>query len=131
MEKRQAAEVVVKHALVALLGFLAPMSQAEEPSLEVIDLTASRLERLAAEDPGRFVKVEAILQAAGSATCENDTTRFLKASQDLKQMHCAFLLLTSFPAKRHVYFVLDDVAYSARVVMTGKAGSVMKALETR
>jgi len=125
MERRHAAEAALKTLLVALLGVLPAMAGAPV-HLGVVDLTESRLERLASEDPGRYLKVAAILEAAESSGCETEATRLLEVSHDLKQMHCSSLLLTSLPAKRHVYFVLDDVAYSARIVMARNPGRVMK-----
>jgi hypothetical protein len=116
----------MKSLLVALLGLL-PAIAGAQVQLGAIDLTTARLERLASEDPDRYVKVTAILRAAETTECETEATRLLKASHDLKQMHCAFLILTSFPAKRHVYFVLENVAYSARIVMARNPGRLMKA----
>ena len=127
----------MKRALVTLLGLLACGASADvpppdptvvaKPPFGVIDLSAGALERLASDDPARYVKVAAILRAAELPRCDNDATRLLKAREDLKQMRCADLLLTSYPAKRHIYFVLEGSAYSARVTMRYGEATLRKA----
>ena len=125
----------MRRAVVALLGMLAlsagasppepiavniegPMQPGVVKQLGSYHLNASALDRMAAEDPNRYAKVSAILDAAARPPCESDATRMLKTSEDLERLHCTALILTSHPAQRHVYFVLEGVAYSSRVVMT-------------
>ena len=113
----------MKRVLVALLGLFAGIAGADvKPGtvkqLGSVDLTATVLDRLASDDPIRYTKITAILDAAGSPACESEATRLLKVSQELAHLRCSgSLILTSYPEKRHVYFVLEGVAYSSRVVM--------------
>ncbi len=88
------------------------------------------LERLEAEHPIRYARVAQVLRAAEHPSCENRAVRVMKVRHELNDMYCGFTILTSFPAKRDVSFVLDDVGYIARVTLAADGG-VMKAFESR
>jgi len=124
----------MKRALVVLLGMLAWSAEAQGPVVKQLGsyhLNADALDRMAEEDPSRHARVSAILDAASRPQCENDATHRLKVSEDLQQLRCTALILTSHPARRHVYFILDGVAYSSRVVMGYPGAQLRKAEPAR
>jgi hypothetical protein len=129
----------MKRALIALLGLAsgaalsadAPFVATKAP-IETIDLgKPGALDALQAVDPERHGKLTAILRAAEHPPCESKEMRLLKASNELRELRCGFLLMTSLPPKRHLSFVLDDVHYQATVTMRLDPSRVMKAVETR
>ena len=76
------------------------------------------LERIQAENPGHYARIVEVLRVAQMEPCET-LPQVLKIHPEasVSRVKCAaVLLLTSYPAKRHVSFALDDVQYSSNVV---------------
>jgi hypothetical protein len=75
------------------------------------------LEALSESNPVHYAKILVILEVAQMESCDH-TPRVLKAKQELglDDVRCdSSMLLTSYPAKRHMNFVLDDVRYATNV----------------
>ena len=76
------------------------------------------LDALRTANRAHYDRVVAALDAAQLQPCET-LPRVLKASIRADDIRCnSALLLTSFPAKRHISFRLDDVTYVSNVVQT-------------
>jgi hypothetical protein len=75
------------------------------------------LSQLKHEHPQRYQAVSAVLRAAEHAPCEGNEIELLKTRFDVRDLECAMVVLTSYPAKRHVGFELDGINYAATVVL--------------
>ena len=97
----------------------------------VVNLDApGALEALRTSQPVRYARVIAVLDAAQLRPCET-LPMLLKAKVGAEDVRCNdALLMTSYPAKRHVTFRLDDVTYVSNVVQT-KLGSNVQPVPAR
>lgn len=78
------------------------------------------LERLREAKPEHYKRAVEILRIASEESCET-ALKVVPVRYDAKEMRCSpGLLLTSYPAKREVFFRLDDDAYAAHVVVAPK-----------
>ena len=85
------------------------------------------LDALEEDNPEHYAKVIEILRIAGDVSCET-LPRMLKTQFDVKAARCSSaLILTSYPAKRNVWFQLDDTAYAGNVVLYGVRGKLSPA----
>ena len=85
------------------------------------------LDALEQDSPGHYAKVIEILRAAGDVSCET-LPQMLKLQFDVKAASCsATMVLTSYPAKRRVWFQLDDTAYVSNMVLYGATGKLTPA----
>ena len=111
-------------SFVALMG----LSDASGSIPRTIDLGApGALEALERSNPEHYGKVVKILRIAGDVSCET-LPRMLKVQFDAAGARCSSaLVLTSYPAKRHVWFQLEDTAYVANVVLHGVQGKLSPA----
>jgi hypothetical protein len=75
------------------------------------------LNQLKQEHPQRYQAVSALLRASEHAPCQGGEIEVLKTRFNVKDLECAMMVLTSYPAKRHVGFELDGVNYEATVVL--------------
>lgn len=80
---------------------------------------AAAMDALERDRPEQYAKVIEILRIAGDVQCET-LPQMLKTQFDVKAARCSSaLILTSYPAKRQVWFLLDDTAYAGNVVLYG------------
>lgn len=133
----------MNRALIALLGVSAAAIASAEappagnafiptPSGAFIDLDKpGALDRVAQGRAAHYRKLTAVLRAAENPHCMNGELRLLRARNEVRDLRCAFLLMTSLPPKRHLSFVLDDVRYAATVTMTYEVGHITPAHERR
>ncbi|HSW83349.1 MAG TPA: hypothetical protein VLH12_07740 [Usitatibacter sp.] len=119
----------MKRMLVGLLALSFPYAvQAAEIDRHV-DIGDSRaLDAIQAANPAQYEKVIGILQkVAGSVSCET-LPQMLKVQYGAEQVRCAgHAILTSYPAKRHLSFKLDDVYFVGNVALTGEPGKLLPA----
>lgn len=73
------------------------------------------LDRLKLEHPQRYQAVSGVLRAAKRMPCEGDEMKLLKSRFGVRDMECGMILLTRYPALRHVSFELDGTNYAATV----------------
>jgi hypothetical protein len=96
-----------------------------------IDLDApGALESLSRDDPAHYATVAQILDDA-SRIAPATARGLLHVRYHADDVELGQLLLTSFPAKRHLSFRLADVTYRATVPIREPVARVMPALETR
>ena len=78
------------------------------------------LERLREAKPDHYRRAVEILRIASEESCET-ALKVVPVQYDAKDVRCSpGMLLTSYPAKREVFFRLDDDAYAAHVVVAPK-----------
>jgi hypothetical protein len=89
-----------------------------------VDIGDSRaLDALQAQNPAHYEKVVRILRVAGDVSCET-LPQMLKV-YDARNVTCSgALILTSYPAKRHLSFKLDETVYAGNVVLSGKPATL-------
>ena len=64
-------------------------------------------------------KVIGIVQKVASSVSCDTLPRMLKVQYGAERLECSgHLVLTSYPAKRHLSFKLDDVYFAGNVVLT-------------
>jgi hypothetical protein len=76
------------------------------------------LEAIEQSNPAHYAKILVIMRVSQMEPCEHVPT-ILKTKEGVgvEDVRCdSFLLLTSYPPKRHMTFVLDDVRYTSNVV---------------
>jgi hypothetical protein len=106
-------------ASIALAGGLL-LAPAEGPQQPVgMDLTSPEaLEKLERSNPDHYRRASELLDAAARTSCEFGEMRPILVKVKATGVNCPqSLLLTSYPAKRQVSFVLDTTPYSARVTL--------------
>ncbi|HXS50927.1 MAG TPA: hypothetical protein VN782_00200 [Usitatibacter sp.] len=85
--------------------------------LKSVDLNDPRvLDRMAAESPALYGKIEKILRQAGDQPPEQ-VAKWMKASFDADNARYGYLLKTSDPPKAELSFVLGDTRYRAEVAL--------------
>jgi len=75
------------------------------------------LEAIGESNPSHYAKILTIMQVSQMESCEH-LPKILKTREGLGvgEASCdSFTLLTSYPPKRHMTFVLDDVRYTTNV----------------
>ena len=98
-------------ALVALLG---PACAAAATDLS----QPGALDAIREQEPERFARIEGILRAAERLPCTTpEFERAMKASHEAEAARCSVMLMTSYPAKRKLSFILDSTRYVATVTM--------------
>jgi len=89
------------------------------------------LERIQEQNPGHYARIAEVLRVAQMEPCET-VPQVLKTNADASASNVtcsARMLLTSYPAKRHLTFTLDDVQYSSNVVQFKTLGNRALPLE--
>jgi hypothetical protein len=115
-------------ALVPVL--LTAIGSAAEP--EAIDLNKPGvLDQLKLDHPQRYQAVSAVLLASERMPCKSSELETLKTRFDLRDVECGVVVLTSYPAKRHVSFEFDGVRYAATVTLKDAAAAVQPATSVR
>jgi len=108
----------MRHAAVLVAAFsLAASAALAGPSRYVNLDRPGVLDALSESNPVHYAKILVILEVAQMESCEH-APQILKAKGGLAldDVRCdTFTLLTSYPAKRHMNFVLDDVRYATNV----------------
>ena len=69
--------------------------------------------------PQRYQAVSALLRASERAPCQGSEIKLLKTRFNIRDLECGMMVLTSYPARRHVTFELDRISYEATVVLKG------------
>ena len=103
-------------ALAAALSFAATFAAAG-PTREVNLDRPGALDALSDSNPAHYARILVILRVSQMESCEH-LPQVLKTSEGLAigDVRCdSFTLLTSYPPKRHMTFVLDDVRYTSNV----------------
>ena len=103
-------------ALAVALSLATPAALAG-PSREVNLDRPGALDAVADANPAHYAKILVILEVSQMESCEH-AAQVLKTKEGLAidAMRCdSFTLLTSFPPKRHMTFVLDEVRYTSNV----------------
>ena len=109
----------MRHAsfVIALISaFLVSAALATPPNTIDLDKPGV-LEQLQLSHPQRYQAVAAILRASERMPCKSSELESLKVRFDIKDLECNLIVLTSFPAKRHVSFEFDGASYAATVVL--------------
>jgi hypothetical protein len=75
------------------------------------------LEDLKQQHPQRYQAVSALLRASEHPACQGSEIQLLKTRFNVRDVECGMMLLTSYPAKRHVSFELEGTNYAATVVL--------------
>jgi hypothetical protein len=78
-------------------------------------------------DPGRYRKIVDILRVSGDVSCET-LPGMLQVEFGVAGTQCTpFMVLTSFPPKRHLSFRLGDTDYIANVALRDTGGTFIPA----
>jgi hypothetical protein len=119
----------MKRMLVGMLALTFPYAVQAAETYRHVDIGDSRaLDAIQAANPAQYEKVIGILQkVAGSVSCET-LPQMLKVQYGAEQFQCAgYVILTSYPAKRHLSFKLDEVFFAGNVALTGGPGKFIPA----
>jgi hypothetical protein len=122
-------EDAMKRMLFALIAIGFPYAAQAAETYRHVDIGDSRaLEAILATNPAQYEKVIGIVEkVATSVSCET-LPQFLRVQYGAEQVRCAgAIILTSYPAKRHLSFRLDDVQFAGSVVLTGTPGKLQPA----
>jgi hypothetical protein len=103
--------------VIALISGLL-VSAAYAAPLKTIDLDKpGALAQLQVSHPQRYQAVTAVLRASERLPCNSSELKTLQVRFDIKDLECNLMILTSYPAKRHVSFEFDGASYVATVVL--------------
>ena len=98
------------------------------PPVRTINLDApGALEAVAAANPRHYRKLVEILRVSSRIDCIAMPARLYVGFGATGSCTAPNVLMTSFPAKRHVRLRLDDVAYQANVVIRDSLGELVPA----
>jgi hypothetical protein len=103
-------------ALAMAFGFATPVA-VPAPSREVNLDRPGVLEAIEQSNPAHYAKILVIMRISQMEPCEH-VPAILKTKEGVgvDDVRCdSFVLLTSYPPKRHMTFVLDDVRYTSNV----------------
>jgi hypothetical protein len=96
------------------------------PPVRTINLDApGALEAVAATNPRHYRKLVEILRVSSEIDCIAMPARLYVRFGATGSCTAPNLLMTSFPAKRHVRLQLEDVAYEANVVIRSSPGELV------
>jgi hypothetical protein len=110
----------MRHFALAALAFWATSAPAAPPQVPLREMNLDgpgALEAIGQSNPAHYAKIIAILRVSQMEPCEH-VPMILKTRDDVsvENLRCeSSLLLMSFPPKRHMTFVLDDVRYTSNV----------------
>ena len=98
-----------------LLAVAAGVAHAEWKQPPVVDLNKpGALDRVERDNPRHYRQILAIIRTMQEKSCE-EVLRLYKASHDFGVSCSAHMLMTSWPAKRHLSVVIDGVRYMKAV----------------
>jgi hypothetical protein len=111
-------------------GLLVSIAYATTPNIIDLDKPGV-LEQLKLSHPQKYQAVTAVLHASEEMPCKSRELEALKVRLDIRDLECNLVILTSYPAKRHVSFEFDGTSYTATVVLKGTEDfKVRSAIET-
>ena len=108
----------MKAIVLACMASLGSIGSAAAPhAVNSVDLDAPHvLERIAADKPDLYRKIDKILHEAGDQAPEQVAT-WMKASFDADNARYGQLLKTSDPPKAELSFILADTRYRAEITL--------------
>ena len=115
----------MRTVFLALFSFSAGIAAAA-PSLPIQLDRPGVLDSLRAERPDHYYRIAGILRIADTMPCHTPQFGHRAVEYDAKDARCGLALLTSYPAKRRLSFVLDEVAYVATVTMRDSGGRFLR-----
>jgi hypothetical protein len=115
-------------ALVTVL--LASIASAADPAALDLDKPGA-LDQLKQDHPQRYQAVTAVLLASERLPCKSTELETLQARFNLKDLECGVMVLTSYPAQRHVSFYLDGTRYAATVTLKDAGAAVQRTLSVK
>jgi len=121
----------MKRMLVGLIALSFPYAVQAAETYRHVDIGDPRaLDAILAANPAQYEKVIGIVQkVATSVSCET-LPQMLKVQYGAESFQCSgYLILTSFPAKRHLSFKLDDIQFDGNVVLKGSPPTLQKAVD--
>ena len=102
--------------IVLISAFLVSVAFAAPP--DTIDLDKPGvLEQLRLSHPQQYQAVMAVLRASERMPCRGSELQALRVRFDIRDLECNLIVLSSWPAKRHVSFEFDGASYAATVVL--------------
>jgi len=110
----------MRNFALAALAFWATSTVAAPVQKPLREMNLDRpgaLESIEQSNPAHYAKILVIMRVSQVEPCEHVPT-ILKTKEGVSvdDVRCdAFMLLTSYPPKRHMTFVLDDVRYTSNV----------------
>lgn len=108
----------MKQIAVAVALSLVPIAGAAEARAARVDLNRpGALKSLARENPAHYEKVSRILDHVVSMPVET-VPGWIRTNFEGRNVLYTHLVLTSYPPKRTLSFMLDDTLYVARVTLT-------------
>ena len=96
------------------------------PSLPIQLDRPGVLDSIRAERPDHYYRIAGILRIADTMPCHTPQFGHRAVEYDARAARCGLHLLTSYPAKRRLSFVLDEVPYVATVTMRDSGGRFMR-----
>jgi hypothetical protein len=116
--KSESKGVVMRKLAAAVVSSAALLSAVASASPAVVNLDRpGAFEALARENPEHFRRVADVLRIADELPCHTEKFGLTVAKFDARDARCGLLLMTSYPAKRHLSFVLDRTRYVTVVTM--------------
>lgn len=114
---------------IAALGITSTAVAYADTGVEA-HLSELEIARIEMQHPGHIHRIEQILRLAEEVPCASKKfAELVQARTDGRNVRCAGLLLTSFPAKRHLSFTLDDHRY--RFTLTSKGYGELVPLQAK
>ena len=121
----------MKRMLVALLSLSFPYAVSAADTVRRVDIGDARaLDAIAVANPVQYEKVLGILEKVATSVDCATLPQMLRVQFGAEQLRCSGkLILTSYPAKRHLSFKLDDVQFDGNVVLKGARGTLQQAMD--
>ena len=110
---------------LALFSLSAGIATAS-PSLPVQLDRPGVLDSIRADRPDHYYRIAGILRIADTMPCHTPQFGSRAVEYEARDARCGLALLTSYPAKRRLSFVLDEVAYVATVTMRDSGGRFLR-----
>ena len=115
----------MRKSIFAIFPLAAGVASAA-PSLPVQLDRPGVLDTIRAERPDHYYRIAGILRIADTMPCHTPQFGQRAVEYDAREARCGLHLLTSYPAKRRLSFVLDEVPYVATVTMRDSGGRFMR-----
>src|SRR5688572_31261833 len=110
---------------LALFSLTAGIAAAAPPVTVQLDRPGV-LDTIRAERPDHYYRIAGMLRIADTMPCHTPQFGHLAVEYEARDARCGLALLTSYPAKRRLSFVLDEVAYVTTVRMRDSGGRLLK-----
>jgi hypothetical protein len=115
----------MRTSFLALFSLTAGLAAAA-PSVTVQLDRPGVLDSIRAERPDHYYRIAGILRIADTMPCHTPQFGHRAVEYEARDARCGLALLTSYPAKRRLSFVLDEVAYVTTVTMRDSGGRLLK-----